>query len=64
MFRGESGIDTIGDRNVTAVRYLLERAGVPVVAAETGGSHARTIELSTSTGMLLIRSYTYGIHEI
>ena len=64
MFRGESGIDTIGDRNVTAVRYQLERAGVPVVAAETGGSHARTIELSTSTGILLIRSYTYGIHEI
>jgi chemotaxis protein CheD len=64
MFRGESGIDTIGDRNVAAVRYHLERAGVPVLAADTGGSHARTIELSPSTGILLVRSYTYGIREI
>jgi chemotaxis protein CheD len=64
MFRGESGIDTIGERNVVAVRYELERAGVPVSVAETGGSHARTIELSLTTGMLLIRSYTYGVHEI
>jgi chemotaxis protein CheD len=64
MFRGESGTDTIGDRNVAAVRYHLERAGVPIAAAETGGSHARTIELATGTGILLVRSYTYGIHEI
>jgi chemotaxis protein CheD len=64
MFRGESGTDTIGDRNVASVRHQLERAGVPVCAADTGGSHARTIELSPSTGILLVRSYTYGMHEI
>ncbi len=64
MFSGESGIDTIGDRNVAAVRAQLERAGVPVVASDTGGSHARTIELSPGTGILLVRSYTYGMHEI
>jgi len=64
MFRGESGTDTIGDRNVAAVRDQLERAGVPVSAFDTGGSHARTIELSPGTGILLIRSYTYGMHEI
>ena len=64
MFRGESGTDTIGDRNVAAVRDQLERAGVPVSAHDTGGSHARTIELSPGTGILLIRSYTYGMHEI
>lgn len=64
MFRGESGIETIGDRNVAAVRHRLERVGVPVVAADTGGSHARTIELSVATGILLVRSYSYGIHEI
>jgi chemotaxis protein CheD len=64
MFSGESGTDTIGDRNVVAVRDQLERAGVPVVAADTGGSHARTIELFSSTGILLIRSYTYGMREI
>jgi chemotaxis protein CheD len=64
MFSGESGTDTIGDRNVAAVRDQLERAGVPVVAADTGGSHARTIELEPVTGILLVRTYTYGVHEI
>jgi chemotaxis protein CheD len=64
MFRGESATDTIGDRNVAAVRDQLERAGVPVTAADTGGSHARTIELSPGTGILLVRSYTFGMHEI
>lgn len=64
MFRGESATDTIGDRNVAAVRDQLERAGVAVVASDTGGTHARTIELAPGTGILLVRSYTYGIHEI
>ncbi|HEY5548507.1 MAG TPA: chemotaxis protein CheD [Coriobacteriia bacterium] len=64
MFRGESGIDTIGERNEAAVRNQLERAGVPVVAADTGGSHARTIGLAPGTGILTVRSYVYGIHEI
>lgn len=64
MFSGESGTDSIGDRNLAAVKAQLERAGVLVVASDTGGSHARTIELSPATGILLIRSYTYGMHEI
>ena len=64
MFRGESGIDSIGERNLAAVLCQLERAGIPVASADTGGSHARTIQLSLDTGILLVRSYTYGIHEI
>jgi chemotaxis protein CheD len=64
MFRGESGMDTIGGRNAAAVLEQLEKCGLSVRAADTGGSHARTIELHLDTGMLLVRSYSFGMREI
>ena len=64
MFKGDSGIDSIGGRNVAAVLEQIERAGLRVSSADTGGSHARTIELHLDSGILLVRSYIYGIREI
>jgi chemotaxis protein CheD len=64
MFKGDSGIDTIGGRNVEAVRTQLDNYGIKVKAADTGVSHARTIELMLDTGVLLVRSYTFGMREI
>jgi len=64
MFKGDSGIDSIGGRNVAAVRMQLAAQGITVGAADTGGSHARTIELHLDTGVLVVRSYTFGIREI
>jgi chemotaxis protein CheD len=64
MFGGESGLPGIGTRNVTEVRRQLREAGIPLRGDDTGGSHARTIELHLDTGILLVRSYTYGLHEI
>lgn len=64
MFKGESGIDTIGGRNVEAVKRQLALHGIKIKASDTGGSHARTIELLLDTGVLLVRSYTFGMREI
>jgi chemotaxis protein CheD len=64
MFKGDSGLDTIGGRNAAAVLEQLEKCGIPVSAADTGGSHARTIELHLETGILLVRSYSFGMREI
>jgi chemotaxis protein CheD len=64
MFGGDSGIATIGDRNTAEVREQLKKLGIPVRAEDTGGSHARTIELRLDTGILLVRSYVYGLREI
>jgi chemotaxis protein CheD len=64
MFKGESGMDSIGGRNAAAVLEQLEKCGLLVRAADTGGSHARTIELHLDTGILLVRSYSYGMREI
>ncbi len=64
MFKGESGLDSIGGRNAVAVLEQLEKCGLAVRGADTGGSHARTIELHLDSGVLLVRSYSFGMREI
>lgn len=64
MFKGDSGLDSIGGRNAAAVLEQLGKCGLSVQAADTGGSHARTIELHLGTGSLLVRSYSFGMREI
>jgi chemotaxis protein CheD len=64
MFKGDSGMDSIGGRNAAAVIELLEDQGLAVCASDTGGSHARTIELHLDTGILIVRSYSFGMREI
>ncbi len=64
MFQGDSSMSTIGDRNVQAVCTQLSAHGIPLRGQDTGGSHARTIELHLDTGILLVRSYLYGLREI
>lgn len=64
MFRGDSGMASIGERNVAEVKSQLARYGIRPVAEDTGGSHARTIELHLDTGLLVVRSYLYGIREL
>jgi chemotaxis protein CheD len=64
MFRGDSSMASIGQRNVAEVKAQLSRYGIRPVAEDTGGSHARTIELHLDTGLLLVRSYLYGMREL
>jgi chemotaxis protein CheD len=53
MFQfGGSGQD-IGARNEAAVRRHLDRAGVPVRAAETGGGRGRTIRVTLGTELTI-----------
>lgn len=46
----------IGERNVEALESLLRSEHVPLVAQDTGGKRARTVEFDTRTGMVLIRT--------
>jgi chemotaxis protein CheD len=64
MFKGDSGMDSIGGRNASAVIEQLEKQGLAVCASDTGGSHARTIELHLDSGTLIVRSYSLGMREI
>lgn len=64
MFGADTGTGGIGARNVAEAMRVLGELGIPLRARDTGGSHARTIELHLDTGILLVRSYVYGLREI
>lgn len=64
MFGSDTGADGIGARNIAQTHAALRDLGIPLRAEDTGGSHARTIELHLDTGILLVRSYVYGLREI
>lgn len=54
MFKEESGMN-IGKRNVEAVKNVLRKFGIRLVAEDTGGNRARSIEYDVGTGKLFIR---------
>lgn len=64
MFRGDTALASIGDRNVAEVKRQLSLLGVALVGEDTGASHARTIELHLDTGTLVVRSYQFGVMKL
>ncbi|HWP35020.1 MAG TPA: chemotaxis protein CheD [Thermodesulfobacteriota bacterium] len=52
-----AGRRPIGERNVQAVRERLGRLGIPVVAADTGGSFGRTVEVDPASAATTVRSW-------
>ena len=64
MFGADSVLANIGERNVAEVKRQLALLRIPLVAEDTGGAHARTMELYLDTGLVVVRSYRYGIKEL
>lgn len=60
MFRGDTVLATVGERNVEEVKNQLRLLKIPLVAEDTGERHARTVELHLDSGLLVVRSYLYG----
>jgi len=56
---GAGGIN-IGERNVIAVRAALERAGIPVVADDTGSDYGRSVYFFLDDGRVEVRSLRRG----
>jgi chemotaxis protein CheD len=50
------GKQHLGSRNAEIARQLLAREGIPIVAEDAEGSHARKILFHTDTGMVWLRS--------
>ena len=55
-----SDIMKIGERNAKASMAILNQLRIPIQANDTGGTHGRTIELSTDTGALRIKTVGLG----
>ena len=50
----------MGDRNVLATRQALDKARIPVVAADTGGDYGRSVYFRVADGAVLVRSLKRG----
>lgn len=46
----------MGARNVAAARAALERAGIRVIAEDTGGANGRSVSLDVRSGAFTVRS--------
>ena len=55
MFAVSAASLEVGQRNEAAVRDLLKKLRIPVVAAATGGSKGRTIRVDVSTAAVTVR---------
>lgn len=60
MIAFESQARSVGDRNVEAVRAVLEEQGIPVLAEDVGGNQGRSVELTLS-GDLHVRTARDGV---
>ncbi|MDR2175448.1 MAG: chemotaxis protein CheD [Synergistaceae bacterium] len=54
----------VGARNIKETTDMLSKAGIPLVASDTGGNKGRTVEFSTNTWMLTIKTLGKGKTEI
>lgn len=64
MFGADMMLPNVGERNVLEVKRQLELLKVPLLAEDTGEGHARTIELHLDTGILVVRSYMFGVRKL
>ena len=56
---GAGGVN-IGERNVVAVRAALDRAGIPLVADDTGSDYGRSVFFFIDDGRVEVRSLRRG----
>lgn len=56
MFQNMENRPNIGLRNVRAVKEMLKKEGIPVIAEDTGASYGRTIYFSAENGELTVKS--------
>ena len=55
-----SSIGNIGERNVIAVKKVLQDMKIRLVAEDTGLNYGRTVFFDSSNGELLVKSFAKG----
>lgn len=63
MFGSDSGA-SVGHRNVAEVKGQLALLRIPLRGEDTGGAHARTVEMHLDSGALVVRSFKFGTSEL
>jgi chemotaxis protein CheD len=60
MFKTAGSTMEVGKRNTEAIKKILGDLRIKLIAEDTGGSRARSIEYNLQTGILLIRKVGGG----
>lgn len=55
-----SSIGNIGERNIIAVKNILQRLKIRLIAEDTGLNYGRTIFFDSTNGELLVKSFAKG----
>ena len=61
---GTSFVDTIGERNIEAVKQVLGQLGIPLVAEDVGANYGRTVYFLLEDGKVRVQSLGKNINEI
>ncbi len=59
-FYSANDIMKIGERNVEAVKMVLEKTKIRLIAEDVGGNYGRTIEFYSENGQLYVRTINLG----
>jgi chemotaxis protein CheD len=63
-FTDKSMIMDIGNRNSTAVKNILQKLSIPLIAEDIGGNKGRTVIFDTSSFNIQIKTVGLGIKEL
>ncbi|MCI1943976.1 chemotaxis protein CheD [Clostridium luticellarii] len=63
-FSDKSMIMDIGRRNGDAVKNILQKYSIPILAEDLGGNKGRTMIFDTSNGVVRIKTVGIGMKEI
>lgn len=64
MFDFSGAGEAVGERNVERTRAALADRDIAVVAADVGGDHGRSVELTPATWTLRVTSTHEGVEEL
>jgi len=63
-FANATDVMRVGERNTEAVRVLLKKMDIRIIADDTGGNYGRTVELQLDTGIYRVRTIAKGEKEL
>ena len=63
-FTNATDIMRVGERNAEAVRLVLRKLEIRLIAEDTGGNYGRTVELKLDTGVFRVKTIDKGEKEL
>jgi len=59
--QASTSVSSVGERNIHATRQALDRAGIPLLAEDTGKDYGRSVYAFLESGRVEVRSYAHGV---